>query len=104
MKVVLLEVSGWGGMCHYTYNLCERLSCQDVKVFQISKAGYELDNLPRQFHLEKILRTDQNYFKKWYLIWRFLVREQVDIFHVQSLITARKDKALHMENINLFSH
>jgi len=91
MKVVLLEVSGWGGMCHYTYNLCERLSRLEVKVFQISESGYELDNLPRQFHLEKILRTDQNYFKKWYLIWRFLVREQVDIFHVQSLITARKD-------------
>ena len=91
MKVLLLEASGWGGMCHYTYNLCERLSRQEVKVFQISKAGYELDNLPRQFHLEKFLRTDQNYFKKWYLIWRFLVREQVDIFHVQSLLTARKD-------------
>ena len=63
MKVVLLEVSGWGGMCHYTYNLCERLSRLEVKVFQISKAGYELDNLPRQFHLETFLRTDQNYFK-----------------------------------------
>ncbi len=91
MKVVLLEVSGWGGMCHYTYNLCERLSRLKVKVIQISNPGYELDSLPRQFHLEKFFRTDQNYFKKWYLIWRFLVREQVDIFHVQSLITARKD-------------
>jgi len=91
MKVVLLEGSGFGGMCHYTYNLCERLSRLKVKVIQISNPGYELDSLPRQFHLEKFFRTDQNYFKKWYLIWRFLVREQVDVFHVQSLITARKD-------------
>lgn len=96
LNIVMLEVSGWGGLCHYTYNLCQELSEAGENIVQISNINNELANCPNKFTLLRIIDTNYNYLKKWWLILKYLVIHKVDIFHIQTLITARKDFAIFL--------
>jgi glycosyltransferase involved in cell wall biosynthesis len=54
-RVVVIEPMGVGGICHYTYNLCEALSARGVRVSLITARNYELAARPRSFRLSPIL-------------------------------------------------
>jgi len=94
INVVMLEVSGWGGLCHYTFNFCQELSRAGANVVLLSNKDYELINQHRDFHLIRVLETSQYFLKKWQLILKYLLKNRTDIFHIQTLITARKDFAI----------
>lgn len=91
INIAMLEVSGWGGLCHYTFNLCQELSRKGVKITQLSNKDNELAHQHREFQLIRMLEKQHSYLKKWWFILKYLIINKVDIFHIQSLITARKD-------------
>ena len=53
--VVVIEPMGFGGVCHYTYNLCEALAARGTHVALITSHDYELTELPRAFRLYPVL-------------------------------------------------
>jgi glycosyltransferase involved in cell wall biosynthesis len=54
-RVVVIEPMGFGGICHYTYNLCEAFASRGVWTLLITAKNYELAARPRRFHLYPIL-------------------------------------------------
>ena len=54
-RVVVIEPMGVGGICHYTFNLCEALATRGVRISLITAKNYELAARPRRFHLYPIL-------------------------------------------------
>jgi D-inositol-3-phosphate glycosyltransferase len=54
-RVVMIEPMGFGGICHYTYNLCEALAARNVRVSLITARNYEMAVRPHRFHLHPIL-------------------------------------------------
>ncbi len=54
--VVVIEPMGFGGICHYTYNLCQALAARDIGVSLITAKNYEMAARPRRFHLYPILK------------------------------------------------
>lgn len=92
--IVMLEVSGWGGLCHYTFNLCRELAAADVDVRLLSISENELRDQPRQFQMIPLFDRSDGYPRKWRLILKYLREHRPHILHVQSLFTARKDFAL----------
>jgi D-inositol-3-phosphate glycosyltransferase len=53
--VVVIEPMGFGGICHYTYNLCEALASRGVRASLITARNYEMAARPRRFRLWSIL-------------------------------------------------
>ena len=62
MKVIVVDTSGRGGICHYTYSLCQALSKFADDITLLTTKNYELDSYTRNFNLEKIIPT--HYQKK----------------------------------------
>jgi len=91
MKVVVVETGGWGGLAHYTWNLCEALGQAGTQVLLLTHERYELDHLPRTFAVQRQFRSDRTYLS--------MVRDLIGnarmfggtIIHFQSLLSARKD-------------
>ena len=54
-RVVVIEPMGFGGICHYTYNLCEALASRGIRVSLITAKNYELGALHRRFRLHPML-------------------------------------------------
>lgn len=52
-KIIQVEISGKGGICHYTYNLCQALTIF-VDVMLITANNYELSSLDKKFTLESL--------------------------------------------------
>ena len=51
LRVALYEPSGFGGICHYTYQLAQALSERGCEVTLITTEAYELAHLPRRFRV-----------------------------------------------------
>lgn len=91
MKVLMIEIGGWGGIAHYTYNLCQALADKEAEVVLFTNAEYELDEFPRNFSLKKIINNSWPYFKKVRALVKAVNSEKADIVHFQSIFTARRD-------------
>ena len=50
----MLESGGWGGIAHYSYNLCQALRAIGCRVALQTGAPYELDDLPRDFEIRSL--------------------------------------------------
>ena len=87
----MIESGGWGGIGHYTYNLCQALARRVGGVTLISGEPYELSTLPRQFNLEATLSPDLSYTSKMSRIASYLRDLKPDIVHIQSTFAARRD-------------
>ena len=59
MKVVLYEPTGSGGIFHYTFELAESLAKSSADVLVLTKDGYELGHLDRQFRIKAQLQASQ---------------------------------------------
>jgi len=84
MKILMSEPAGYGGICQYTYNLCNALAQENEVILATSK-NYELDSYEKEFRLEKTFHRSLTY-PLYYL--KFLVllhRERPDILHLQWL-------------------
>lgn len=94
IRAALMETSGLGGVCHYCYNLCESLVDESTEVFHITNRNYELEQFPRSFELLPIIDSSDSYFGKWHAVFRSLKEHDINVFHIQGLITARRDFSL----------
>jgi glycosyltransferase involved in cell wall biosynthesis len=56
IKVTIVEQRGEGGMIHYAYQLCTAMSKVGAEVTLITTPSYELDDLPHNFRVEKIMK------------------------------------------------
>jgi len=55
-RVVVIEPMGVGGICHYTYCLCQALAISGVNTSLITAKNYELAGRPHGFRLYPILK------------------------------------------------
>lgn len=78
-------------MCHYAFNLCQELARTGMKVVQLSTTENELAELEREFEMTGVIDRQHSYLAMWFLILKHIVVSKADIFHMQNLITARKD-------------
>ncbi len=91
-RVLVIEAGGWGGVCHYAYNLLQALSQEeDLRVSLLTDIDYELENLKRDFQLIKVRIKDQAYPKVAYRIVKQILKARPRLIHLQSLVSARKD-------------
>ncbi len=54
-SILFFEPFGQGGISHYTYMLAESIAKSGADVTLLTKAPYELENLPRSFQLDRSL-------------------------------------------------
>ena len=54
-KVYIVEPAGSGGICHYSYCLCEAMAKEEKSVILVTTYSYELENLPRSFKVCQLL-------------------------------------------------
>lgn len=55
MKVLVVEPRGNGGMIHYAYQLCNALSAHITEVTLVTACHYEMDGLPHNFKVKKLM-------------------------------------------------
>lgn len=84
MKIVVGEPAGYGGICQYTYNLCNALGKENEIILATSK-NYELDNYERRFRLEKVFHRSLTYPFHYFKFLELLKKERPDIVHLQWL-------------------
>jgi glycosyltransferase involved in cell wall biosynthesis len=89
-SIVMLESGGWGGIAHYSYNLCQALEEAGCGVTLQTGAPYELDTMPRGFEL-KTFEPKSTYSDRWKTLRATLGTAGADLLHLQSTISARRD-------------
>ena len=55
MRIFIVEPRGTGGMIHYAYQLCNALANEGADVTLVTAQEYELENLPHNFRVERLL-------------------------------------------------
>ncbi|MSS71987.1 MAG: glycosyltransferase [Candidatus Latescibacteria bacterium] len=93
MKVLLIEPGGWGGICHYTYNLAQALCRTGMEVALVTDRDYELRDLPRSFRLIDTLQVREGYWRSIRAIAGVWQQMRPDLIHVQATLSARRDWA-----------
>jgi len=56
IKITVIEQRGEGGMIHYAYQLCTAMATAGAEVTLVTTPSYELDNLPHNFRVEKLMK------------------------------------------------
>jgi hypothetical protein len=91
VRVLMLETSGWGGICHYTHCLSQALAGEGVSLTLVTNEVFELRNLERRYGVLPVLRDGGSYMERMRQFLRALVSESPDILHIQSGFSARRD-------------
>jgi glycosyltransferase involved in cell wall biosynthesis len=90
----MVETGGWGGIAHYSWNLCQALAQEGADVVLLTNAWYELEALPSAFRVEPCFDATVGYLRTAGVLMRRLSALNPDIVHVQSLISTRFDALL----------
>jgi glycosyltransferase involved in cell wall biosynthesis len=90
----MIETGGWGGIGHYTWNLCEALAAAGADVHLLTNAEFELASLPRRFQVEPCFAAGRRYLKSARIFLNTLDRLHPQVIHVQSLLSSRFDAFL----------
>jgi len=61
MRIVIIEPVGEGGMVHFAYQLCSALAAEGADVVLITATDYELEALPHNFAVERLMRLWPRY-------------------------------------------
>jgi glycosyltransferase involved in cell wall biosynthesis len=98
-KICVVEFPGRGGMIHYAYQLCTGLFKVGFNVTLVTGEDYELDDMPHNFKVEKILKLWNpksneslnklvrflrriwravKYYYSWVILFHYLKRERPD--------------------------
>ena len=90
-KIVMVEASGYGKICHSTFSLCHALARNGHDVTLITSQNYELDELPRRFETLKLFPGKGSYLFPfyYYLIFRKVRALKPGIVHFQWFPSAR---------------
>ena len=91
MSILMLETGGWGGICHYSYNLCQALAEQGAQVILLTAQPYELAGRPHAFAVETPFHAAMPYPVQLRSLIAAFRKHQPKILHVQSMFSARRD-------------
>jgi glycosyltransferase involved in cell wall biosynthesis len=94
MKVLMVETGGWGGIGHYTWNLCAALAGAGVEVSLLTNREWELARLASPFEVERCFAADAGYLGNVRALWAGVSRTSPTVVHVQSLLSTRLDALL----------
>jgi D-inositol-3-phosphate glycosyltransferase len=91
-KVLMIDVGGWGGITHYTYNLMQALSSiHELDCVLLTDRDYELDKLARDFKVIKLSFNKGPYLSTILRVMAVVREFNPRVIHVQTMISARKD-------------
>ena len=101
MKIAVVEFLGRGGMIHYAYQWCQALAQHGDEVTLLTDRRFELDRLPRDFHLRRLfdlwdpksadshtpaprhflrrLGRGLRHYRSWFRLLRYVRRERPDV-------------------------
>ncbi|HQJ15434.1 MAG TPA: glycosyltransferase family 4 protein [Candidatus Omnitrophota bacterium] len=97
LKILMIDIGGWGGITHYTYNLMQALADNGgVESCLLTDRAYELDSLPRRFNIIKRPLKDREYFSMLMQVLEAVIRFRPHVIHVQTMSSARKDWAMFL--------
>lgn len=91
IRVLMIEPGGWGGICHYSYNLCQALAQGGAHVHMLTAEPYELIDQPHHFEVSTHFDANSSYGQKIRAVIDFYRTYRPHIIHVQSTFSARKD-------------
>jgi glycosyltransferase involved in cell wall biosynthesis len=94
MKALMIETGGWGGIAHYTWNLCAALAGAGVEVSLLTNREWELAHLPSAFEVERCFSADAGYLGNVKALRARVNRTRPGVVHVQSLLSTRFDALL----------
>lgn len=97
LKILMIDIGGWGGITHYTYNLIQALADNgEVEACLLTDQAYELDRLPRRFSIIKRPLKDQEYVVVLMQVLAAVLGFRPHVIHVQTMSSARKDWAMFL--------
>jgi glycosyltransferase involved in cell wall biosynthesis len=94
MKVAMIETGGWGGIGHYTFNLCAALADAGVEVSLLTNRKWEMIERPHHFDVDRCFDGNAGYLGNIKALRARLAQRRPDVVHVQSLISTRFDALL----------
>ena len=97
MKIFIIDTSGRGGICHYTYSLSQALSLFEKDITLITTKNYELNLFERNFHIMNVLPThyQRKYkFAKGIIYFRSLMK-------ILSIALNNRPQIIHFHQIKM---
>jgi D-inositol-3-phosphate glycosyltransferase len=92
IKVLMLDIRGYGGIAHYTYNLMQALvESGEFDCTLLTDQEYELEVLPRSFTVIKQPLKNGAYLAAISRIIKTVFSVKPKIIHIQAVITVRRD-------------
>ena len=94
MKALMVETGGWGGIAHYTWNLCAALASAGVDVSLLTNREWELAHLESAFEVDRCFAAGAGYLGNVAALRTRVARARPSVVHVQSLLSTRFDALL----------
>jgi glycosyltransferase involved in cell wall biosynthesis len=94
MKALMVETGGWGGIAHYTWNLCAALAGAGVEVSLLTNRAWELAKLPSAFEVDPCFSAAAGYLGNVKVLRERMASTRPRVVHVQSVLSTRFDAAL----------
>jgi glycosyltransferase involved in cell wall biosynthesis len=94
MKAIMVETGGWGGIAHYTWNLCAALASAGVDVSLLTNREWELAHLASAFEVDRCFSADAGYLGNVQALRARVARARPSAVHVQSVLSTRFDALL----------
>ncbi len=83
MKVMVVEATGQGKLCHYTVGLCNALGQVGVDTLLVSNKAFELDNIKKNFRLKGLFNGSNVYSSYYPKLLKLVADERPDVIHIQ---------------------
>jgi glycosyltransferase involved in cell wall biosynthesis len=94
MKALMVETGGWGGIAHYTWNLCAALATAGVDVALLTNREWELAHLSTPFEVDPCFSARAGYLGNVKALRERIAHARPGVVHVQSLLSTRFDALL----------
>src|SRR5215470_1851064 len=94
VKALMVETGGWGGIAHYTWNLCAALARAGVDVSLLTNREWELGHLSSRFAVERCFSAGAGYLGNVKALRDRVARVRPAVVHVQSVLSTRLDALL----------
>lgn len=94
MRVLMVETGGWGGIAHYTWNLCAALAGGGVEVSLLTNREWELARLSSPFAVDRCFSPGAGYLGNARALRDRVASLRPGVVHVQSVISTRFDALL----------
>lgn len=90
----MVETGGWGGIAHYTWNLCAALAKAGVDVSLLTNREWELAQLSSLFEVDRCFSAGAGYLANVRALRERIARARPGVIHVQSVLSTRFDALL----------